>query len=239
MPSQVEKSIRLKESGADGLVADMGSELAAIITHPWGPLGGNLHNNVVVAAALYFQRLGITTVRFNFAGSIGRGYAQVQQVQQVAESLLSGEYSSDESKKPSHLILVGYSYGSLISSSASASVPNCVCTVSIAPPFSVSHWLLLFNSDHHLKQAAAKENIPRLFVIGNNDNFTSESAFKTTVEKNFPTESTTGAIIKNADHFFRSREKDLMDVIGEWLLRTFPNCQGDLGKLRDVEFGLT
>lgn len=203
-----------------------------------------MHNNVVVAAALYFQRLGITTVRFDFAGSVSRGYSQVQQVQQVAESLLGGEYSgagerSVKSNPPSHVILMGYSYGSLISASASATIPNCVCTVSVAPPFSVSHWLLLFNSDHHLKQAAAKQNLPRLFVIGNKDNFTSESTFRNTVEKRFPAESTTGAVLKNADHFFQGREKDLMDVIGQWLLTTFPSCQGDLGKLRDVEFGLT
>lgn len=239
MPSPVERAVTLQPSGCDALVADCQSRLAVILTHPWGPLGGNLHNNVVSAAALYFQRLQITTVRFDFCGSqLGRGHAQVRQVQDVAAQLLAGEFSSSsaaaQEQKPTHILLVGYSYGALISSSASASIPECVGVVSIAPPFAVQHWLLLFNADHHLKQAAVRENLPRLFLMGSEDNFTSEACFKDVIEERFPND--TGAMLKDANHFFARREKDVMDVIGEWLLKTFPRCQGDLRSLRAVEF---
>lgn len=240
MPSRVEKSVTLEPSGCEALVADQKSRLAVVITHPWGPLGGNLHNNVVAAAALYFQRLQITTLRFNFCGSqFGRGHAQVQQVQDVATALLSGEYSSgdESSNPPEYVLLVGYSYGSLIASSASANIPECVGVVSIAPPFGVQHWLLLFNASYHLQQAGLRESLPRLFLLGTNDNFTSEVCFKSTVEERFPND--TGAMLKDADHFFVRREKDVMDVIGEWLAKTaFPQCGGDLRRLaREVEFG--
>ena len=243
MPSRVEHAVTLQPSGCEALVADCHSRLAVILTHPWGPLGGNLHNNVVAAAALYFQRLQITTVRFNFCGTqLGRGNAQVQQVQDVATQLLAGKlfHSSNASASssstrilPTHVLLVGYSYGSLIASSASANIPECVAVVAIAPPFAVQHWLLMFNADYHLKQAA-KRQIPRLFLIGSRDDFTSEPRFKTVMEENFPND--TGAIIKDANHFFARREKDVMDVIGEWLLNSFPRCQGDLRSLRDIEF---
>lgn len=266
MPSLLEKSVILGD-GTTALVADCKSRLAVVVTHPWGPLGGNMHNNVVVAVVLYFRRLGITTVRFNFAGSqIGRGNVQVQQVQFVVESLLTGSRSSSQSDvvspidpsndssdtkvsihteaagaalSPTNVLLVGYSYGSLIASSASANIPSCIATISIAPPFGVQHWLLVFNAEHHLHQAAMQENMPRLFLIGDRDNFTSVSKFQSIIDERFPSASatgSTGAVIKDADHFFGRREKDVMDVIGEWLLNTFPQCRGDLKKLNDIDF---
>jgi uncharacterized protein len=258
MPSQLERAHTLPD-GTAALVADCQSPAAVLVTHPWGPLGGNMHNNVVVAVVLYFQRLGLTTVRFNFAGSqIGRGLAQAEQIKTVATSLLNGQLLCHDSETgnatttvqkddptspktaPKYLILVGYSYGSLISLSASASIPQCIASISIAPPFGVMHWLLAFHSDHHLRQASANEALARLFLIGDRDNFTSEAKFKLTIDDHFPsTATTTGAVIKDADHFFARREKDIMDVIGEWLLRTFPQCQGDISKLRELEFGVS
>jgi uncharacterized protein len=239
----------LPRCGGSCSVVDCQSNLAVIVTHPWKPLGGNMHNNVVVAACLYFQHLGITTARFDFVGLYGRGYGHVQQVQEVAELLLSGKASSSSSssssssKPPQSILLVGYSYGSLITGSASAQIPQCIGTVSIAPPFTVQCWLLLFNSKHHLNQAALRNDASfvRLFVIGDNDNFTSESAFRDVLETQFPQQgTTTGAVIKGADHFFWKREKDLMDVIGQWLLKTFAgHCVGNLKNLRTIEFTAT
>jgi hypothetical protein len=277
MPSLVEKSVVLLESPHPrtvGMVADLSSELAAIVTHPWGPLGGNMHNNVVVAATLYLQRLGITTVRFDFVGGFSRGYVQVQQVTAIAEALLRGQYSnnnynnnitSNQSSKnptavepspssrrrlviPKRILLVGYSYGSLIGVSASADIPQCVATVSIAPPFGVAHWLFLFHAEYHYQKAAAAEQsssssprtmIPRLWILGDQDNFTSESVFQKTLQQRFPSEATTGAILKGADHFFQRREKDVMDIVGQWLLSTFPQCQGDLMKLANADLGVS
>ena len=80
------------------------------VTHPWGPLGGNLHNNVVVAAVLYFQRLGLSTVRFDFCGTqIGRGYTQVDQLKEIVEKLLNGDFAHASPTPPRSIILVGYS----------------------------------------------------------------------------------------------------------------------------------
>jgi alpha/beta superfamily hydrolase len=226
MPSSAEQAVTLPESQAPGLLANLQSDVAVIITHPWGPLGGNLHNNVVTAAALFFQKKGISTLRFDFVGwQLSRGTYQVQQVEEAAQFLLSfGE------KPPKHILLVGYSYGSLISASASANIPQCIGQISIAPPFGVKHWLLLFNSNHHLEQAKSREALPRFYVIGDCDNFTSKSVFLQTVDT-FPKSTTTGAVLKNADHFYNRRESDVMNAIREWLLKTFPKCQGDLKKL--------
>jgi alpha/beta superfamily hydrolase len=115
---------------------------------------------------------------------------------------------------PKYILLVGYSYGSIISASASASIPTCVGVVSIAPPLAVRHWLYVFHGNYHLDQAKKRHGLPRLMVIGSEDNFTSEEIFQQVV-KTFPKEATTGAVLKGADHFFQRREKDLMDILGK------------------------
>jgi alpha/beta superfamily hydrolase len=220
MPSRDEQEFTLPESGSKALIADCQSALAVIVTHPWGPLGGNMNNNIVLGICLWFQRLKITTMRFDFCGSqIGRGYRQVQQVEEAAKFLLGEEHLSPQKKLdddvivPKYILLVGYSYGSIISASASSSIPTCIGVVCIAPPLAVRHWLYVFHGNYHLEQAK-KRQVLRLMVIGSEDNFTSEKIFQEVV-KTFPEESTTGAVLKGADHFFQRREKDLMDILGK------------------------
>lgn len=227
--SPKERKFKLPESESSCRISDADSDLAVIVTHPWGPLGGNMNNNVVLAIAVWFQRLGITTMRFNFCGTqIGRGDRQVEQVREAANFLLSGQHKtatslskskpSQESttktpKPPSFILLVGYSYGSIISASASANIPQCIGTVMVSPPLAVRHWLYMFNGNHHLEQARRRK-VPLLMMIGSNDNFTTEDDFMDIVNT-MPQNTTTGALLKEADHFFRGREKDLMDIIGK------------------------
>jgi uncharacterized protein len=150
--------------------------------------------------------------------------------------LLSGEFVPSSSTPPRYILLVGYSYGSLIAASASAEIPECVGVVSIAPPYSVQHWLLMFHHNYHLTQSALRPSLPRLFVIGSEDNFTSEASFVETVEQRFPLESTTAAVVKGADHFFARRERDLMDVVAQWLIKTF-QCD-ELSLLRACDWNV-
>eukprot|EP00536_Pseudo-nitzschia_multiseries_P008323 jgi/Psemu1/305645/fgenesh1_kg.210_\ len=180
-------------------------------------------------------------MRFDFGGSqIGRGARQVDQVKEAANFLLTGQHqiakteSTAKKTPPKYILLVGYSYGSIISASASATIPQCIGTVMISPPLAVRHWLYMFNGDYHLEQAR-KRNLPLLMMIGSNDNFTSEDAFMDTVHT-MPETTTTGAVLKDADHFFRGREKDLMDIMGHWILNVFSQCGGDLTSLPSVDF---
>ena len=83
----------------------------------------------------------------------------------------------------------------------------------LSPPLAVRHWLYLFHGNYHLEQAR-KSGRPLLMIIGSHDNFTAEDAFMDVVES-MPTATTTGAVLKDADHFFRGREQDLMDVMGK------------------------
>ena len=179
----------------------------------WGLLGGNMNNNVVRSIASYFQRsLKYTTLRLDFRGvQVGWGYSEVRQVTEAAEFVIRNTAATK-------LLVVGYSYGSLIGASASANIPQCIGYIMIAPPFSVSNWLLLFNSSYHMKHA--KENISngfkRLMIIGSRDNFTSENNFRKTVAR-FPRANTTANVIDDADHFFFGIEIEVIKIVDEWV----------------------
>ena len=249
MRTKNEKQTILPVSGGRARIADMNSDVVVIITHPWGPLGGNMHNNVVLSAAMFFQALGVTTLRMDFATSqISRGYKEVDQVVEAADFVLSGQHigigslsdkddgerssaQTDQRRKPTSILLVGYSYGSLIAGSASASIPACIGSVSIAPPVDFKNWLLLFNAGHHVRQAQKRMTLPRLFVIGTEDNFSSQTSFRNFVDA-FSDDTTSAALIRHADHFFNGNEKDLMNVVGQWLLETYEEVLGgDLKRL--------
>jgi alpha/beta superfamily hydrolase len=185
-----------------------------------------MNNNVVLAIVVWFQRLRITTMRFDFCGSqVGRGNRQVEQVKEAANFLLEGRHLSEDyggnnrsstgsSKPPNHILLVGYSYG----------IPRCIGVAMISPPLAVRHWLYLFHGNYHLEQARQR-GLPLLMIVGSKDNFTSEEAFYACVHT-MPQSTTTGAVLKDADHFFRGRERDLMDVMGECVF-CLPICIHD------------
>lgn len=144
-------------------------------------------------------------------------------MKEAAEFLLRGSHSRRHGRCPNRLLLVGYSYGSIIAASASSSIPQVIGVASIAPPIGVRHWLYMFNGNYHLEQARRRQDMPQLLVIGDEDNFTSERAFMDVV-KAMRQETTTGAVLKGADHFFRGREKDLMDILGECYITFRGGC---------------
>jgi len=246
MASPREVDFVLPKSQAECRVCNMRSTLGVVITHPWGVLGGDMNNTIVMALTMWFQqRLGITTLRLDFQGSqIGRGHGQVEQVMEAASFLLDGKHletttsANDEDKRLRYILLVGYSYGSVICGSASAHIPSCIGVISIAPPFGVRHWLYCFNGNFHLEQAKRKIYLKRFYILGSNDNFTSEKVF-TDILQDFPNESTTGAILKGADHFYHERKKDLLEIIRQWLLTAYPQCNGELQHLANCSFVLS
>ena len=55
----------------EAVFEDKGSDMCVVITHPHSLLGGNMHNNDVMAAWRASLDKDLSTVRFNFRG-VGR-----------------------------------------------------------------------------------------------------------------------------------------------------------------------
>lgn len=113
-----------------------------------------------------------------------------------------------------------YMVGSLITSSASAAIDKCVGFISIAPPFGAKQWLLMFNANHHENQSKKKEDLPRYFILGDDDNFTSVKTFVRTVES-YPQQHTNSFVMNGVDHFFFGYEGNLLRKIESWFDTTY------------------
>ena len=94
--------------------------VALVCTHPWRVMGGDMNNNVPAFLASTFARLGYITAKFNFrGGTFSRGTAEIEDVKAVCRHLQQLQ------NPPESIILVGYSYGSMISN-ASVDTLDCI-----------------------------------------------------------------------------------------------------------------
>lgn len=160
------------------------SPIAFVISHPYGSLGGNMYNNVVFALTQHLARHGFTTIRFNFRGvapSTGRaswrGGGEKDDMTAVCRYALSSLPDPPET-----LILIGYSFGSLIASAVAGEMAEVYAYAAIAYPFTYSWALTLFHHNRYLT-AASLGNKPKLFLMGTQDNFTGIGTFERRVQE--------------------------------------------------------
>jgi len=220
-------------------------KVGIVVTHPHPMLGGNMHNNVVVALFERFAREGFRVVRFNFRGtgrSTGsktwRGSGEREDTLAVCRFLQS-ECGVEA------VYLIGYSYGAVIGCSIVNDVDIIKGCIAVSYPFGVLTWILL----GHLFNMA-RTNKPCLWVIGSEDNFTSVSKLKQSAkvlsllglaeeedfekkrkkEKNeltwwktaytpeyFRTRIQTLVTVQGKDHFWFDDEDILTDICLAWL----------------------
>lgn len=197
-------------------ISNKHSPIAVVISHPYGPLGGNMMNNVVWAMTQHLSRFGFTTLRFNFRGvapSTGRtswtGAGEKEDMRAVCEYALTQLESP-----PQKLLIIGYSHGSVVGSALGGEMPQVHAYAAIAYPFSVAFALTLFRQGGYFTSAAKGEK-PKLFVMGSQDQFTGIGTFIRKVKLlPSPTEVVT---MEGVDHFFFGKEKALCEVVQAWL----------------------
>ena len=181
----------------------------AVITHPYGPLGGDMDNPVCVRAAQCCAAQGVVAVRMNFRGSgktegraTWRAWGEQDDVRSVVKHYES--LPAFKGVKPK-LVLIGYSFGSVVSASLlSEYKASLLGFIAVAYPFSVVGPLTLFNTVTFQK-ALKDTTLPVLFIHGSKDNFSSLE----TVSKNLRNFSPSIAlkVIDGADHFFATLPK--------------------------------
>ena len=136
------------------------SLVAVIACHPWGLLGGSMHDIVVHQAVSVFKQAGCTTARFNFRSGLGRGWQSTEDVRLVANYLL---HELPATSRPKNIIIVGYSYGSIPGAAAAADIPEVIGFAMISPP--LDWWaagaLYCFNSASLIAQARDSEGLPK------------------------------------------------------------------------------
>jgi alpha/beta superfamily hydrolase len=64
--ASIEVRLGYNRVAGDSVTGTTLSAPAIVIAHPYGPLGGNMHNNVVIALQKSLMNKGYTTASFNF-----------------------------------------------------------------------------------------------------------------------------------------------------------------------------
>ncbi|KAJ3068975.1 hypothetical protein HDU99_003059 [Rhizoclosmatium hyalinum] len=190
-------------------------DVCVIVTHPYGSLGGNLQNNVVEAVV---KALGkdYMTVRFNFRGVGGSTSRGTFNGQGETEDLLSvWRYVRDRvDLQPRFFLLVGYSYGCIPCAGACMEIEGCIGVATISFPASVM-WFLTFGNSAKYTGTLRAFSLPKLFIMGTRDNFTSIKAFEQMTST--MSELKHVDIIDNMDHFWFDREDVVVECIRKWI----------------------
>ncbi|KAM9998926.1 hypothetical protein ACTFIZ_002492 [Dictyostelium cf. discoideum] len=195
--------------------------VAIVVTHPHPMLGGSYRNNVVLGVVDYISTyLQVPTLCFNFRGvgkSEGKGswFGSSERLDTIAavNYLLSTKNLSTPVK---HVIIVGYSYGSVIGSSVADSHDSIKAFTSISYPFGPLTLMLLGSLLKH----ALNSPKPKLFLTGDNDNFTSVSTFKKRMnEFKHSTNLETKIFDGDIDHFYGGNERNLAKEISKWIIK--------------------
>ena len=151
-----------------GLLADRSTRLAVIICHPWGPMGGTMHDFCVTTLLTLFADAGLTTLRFNFRYGLGRGHSSASDLRAACDMLRSLQAPPDK------LLLVGYSYGSLVVADVAPGRPDVAAFALISPPLGAASALFFGRNVTERAQASHK---PKLAIIGSHDQFCSQRRF--------------------------------------------------------------
>ncbi|KAJ1513435.1 hypothetical protein HMI54_015011 [Coelomomyces lativittatus] len=173
----------------------LNSNIGVILSHPYGPLGGDLHHPVIRHLTLAMAKMGLSTLRYNMRG-VGQstkktswtGHPETNDLIQLIQwwttpsDRRQGSFQDEEGLEqprsvPTQLILVGYSYGALITlpsmvHEAFVQPPTLfLALISVSLPTRLIPLLTCFHSSMFYPTLPSR--LPKLFVVGDQDPFSS------------------------------------------------------------------
>jgi alpha/beta superfamily hydrolase len=154
-----------------------------------------MHNNVVVGVRNYLVKQGYSCITFNFrgvgksTGAIGNGSQEIEDMKAIYK------YTKNKSEYK-HILVVGYSYGGLISLAAAPGMKELdgMCLISYPSGF-VKHLRPVYTI-----------SFPLLFIHGERDSLIPPSR----VQKILPNFTCrTSFKLISTDHFYNGKEKQV------------------------------
>jgi hypothetical protein len=185
----------------EGLYANSGGAMGAVISHPHPPRGGDMLNPVVAVLSETLFAGGFSTLRFNFRG-VGKSTGTFDDGRGEQDDVLAA-VSFMEEQGTQEILLAGYSFGAWVNAYI-LTRRKFLPAVFIAPPIN------LFNIDFQLLQGKVG-----LIVCGDNDKYCPVESIKSAAAEL----ACHLDIIPGADHFFQSREDDLAGCITNFVMR--------------------
>ena len=179
-----------------------------VICHPHSLYGGSMGVPLVVAIAEELAQRDVVALRFNFRG-VGHSqgtYANGEgEMADVAGALdfLEGQKSVDRER----LYLIGYSFGAGVGLRHAENDPR-ISAVAVVAPY-------VENPSESLLRGYTK---PKLFLVGEGDTVCSTEWLQAFVAP-LP-EPKALRILPGTDHFFWGREREVAEIVGEFIVST-------------------
>jgi uncharacterized protein len=207
-----------------GLFQEGKNGRTAVVCHPHPLYGGNMENNVVLAAQRAFAACGWGTLRFNFrgvggsGGLAGQGEKDALDLIAVSEYLRSKDFALKDSTSKDFTSghagapdVAGYSYGAWVALEAirQGLLPDSLLLFS--PP-------LDFMSFEGLELPAG----PILITIGNQDEFCSVESLRKWLSTQPRAGNAVLEIFPYCDHFYWDFGRRLSAKIEAFLKKNFP-----------------
>lgn len=200
----MEKSVSFSSGSyeIEGRLAEGDPAKGVVITHPHPLYGGNMHNNVVAAVSRSYQKIGFTTLRFNFRGVGGSrgnyddGKGEQADVRAAVACLTDSGIEQID--------LAGYSFGAWVNALAVSGGLKVDNMIMVSPPAA----FIDFTSIANLGSL-------KLIVTGSRDDIAPAGI----IEKMYPTWNPAAKfeVIQGADHFYGGYEDRLKAALTDFI----------------------
>ena len=181
---------------------------AALILHPHPLYGGTMNNKVVYSLFEAFKRNGFTVLRINFRG-VGRSQGKFDNgAGELTDAATALDWLQIQNPDISSFWISGFSFGSWIAMQLMMRRPEIQAFVAASPPVNKYDFSFLSPCPAH-----------GLVVQGDQDSIVSENAVSEFVDKISKQKNTDieYQIIFGADHFFREKTEDLIEVVSNYI----------------------
>ena len=188
----------------EGRLAQGDRQIGVVVSHPHPRYGGDMHNNVVTAVCRTYQKIGATTLRFNFRGvggsqgNYGDGIGEQEDIRAAVAFLTDNGIR--------RIDLAGYSFGAWVNALAVKDGLKVDNMIMVSPPVA----FIDFNS------LATLGNL-KLIITGNRDDIAPADM----VEKLYPAWNPQASfeVIDGADHFYGGYQDKLEAVLANYLVQ--------------------
>jgi alpha/beta superfamily hydrolase len=186
----------------EGLLQKNSETDGVVITHPHPLYGGNMHNNVVNSISQTYQKMGYTTLRFNFRGVGGSQGGYGDGIGEQGDVTAAIAYLADLGIE--QIALAGYSFGAWVNSHLSCAEAGIANMVMVSPPLA----FIEFDSVNTI-------DCLKLIVTGSRD----EIAPAEMIRQSYPKWNAEAhlKVIEGADHFYGGYEARLEEILLSYL----------------------
>ncbi|KAJ7363915.1 Alpha/Beta hydrolase protein [Mycena albidolilacea] len=195
----------------------------AVCLHPWSWLGGRWNDPVLHMLMEPLHARGYHVLRYNSRGvGSSTGWASFTGLSEAGDLAALIEWAVDKLGDVRSVVVLGYSYGSLIAS-LQPGLPNIPTShILLSYPLGVRGWLTFFKS----RYAEALNELLRnpasnvLIAWGDHDQFTSAAAYRTwkSMLETGPVAQLKCVEVKGGSHFWRDDDGDeLVELVSGWV----------------------